>query len=54
MPYRIENRMVVDSEWDEIEYGVPSKFRIKTERQAYEETERKDGKIESRGQGYMG
>lgn len=42
MVYRIENRMVVDSEWDEAEYGVPNKHRLKRERQAYEEAERED------------
>ena len=39
---QIENKMVVDWAWDEIEYGFPSKFRIKRERQAYEEAERED------------
>ena len=38
----IENRMIVDSEWDEIEYGVPSNARLKRQRQAYEEAERED------------
>ena len=38
----IENKMVVDWAWDEIEYGVPSRRRIKRERQAYEEAERED------------
>lgn len=42
MPYQIENRMVIDSEWEEIEYGVPSRTRLKRERQAYEEAERED------------
>ncbi len=39
---QIENKMVVDWAWDEIEYGVPSRRRIKKERQAYEEAERED------------
>lgn len=38
----IENSMVVDLAWDEIEYGVPSRRRIKRQRQAYEEAERED------------
>lgn len=38
----LENRMVIDSEWDEIEYGMPSRRRIKGQRQAYEEAERED------------
>ncbi len=50
----VENPMTVDWWWDEQEYRVPSRARMKRERQAYEEAERKDGKIESRGQGYMG
>ena len=44
----IENKMVVDWAWDEIEYGVPSRRRIKRERQAYEESEREDRDIEIR------
>lgn len=39
---------------DKTEYREPGKRRLKRQRQAYEEAERKDGKIESRGQGYMG
>lgn len=27
MPEQIENRMVVDEEWNEIEYGVPQNRR---------------------------
>lgn len=42
MVYQIENRLVVDSEWDEIEYGVPNKSRLRRERQAYEAEERED------------
>ena len=45
---QIENRTVVDWAWDEIEYGVPSRRRIKKERQSYEEAERadrEDGKV---------
>ncbi len=40
--YEIENAMVVDWWWDEEEYHVPSKSRMKRERQAYEEVERED------------
>lgn len=39
MPEMIENRMVVDSEWDEIEYGVPNKKRLERERRIYDEIE---------------
>lgn len=35
----IENRMVVDDEWDESEYGIPNKARIKKQRRSYEEEE---------------
>lgn len=38
----IENKMVVDWVWDELEYGVPNKARLRRERQAYEEAERED------------
>lgn len=41
-PREIENRMIVDSEWGETEYGVPSKHRMNSERQAYEDAERED------------
>lgn len=40
--YELENRMVIDEEWNEIEYGIPSRTRLKRERQAYEEEERED------------
>lgn len=39
MPEMIENRMLVDSEWDESEYGIPSKRRLERMREAYEEEE---------------
>ena len=43
MPYQIENRMVVDSEWDEIEYGVRiNKTRFEKQREAYDEAEREE------------
>ena len=43
MPYKIENRMVVDSEWDEIEYGVRrNKTRFEKQREAYDEAEREE------------
>lgn len=38
----VENKMLVDSEWDEQEYRVPNKARLKRLRQAYEEAERVD------------
>lgn len=37
---QIENKIVVDWAWDEIEYGVPDRVRMKRSRQAYEDTER--------------
>lgn len=42
MPEQIENRMVVDSEWNEIEYGVPRETRQERERRIYDEMERED------------
>lgn len=39
MPEMIENRMIVDSEWDEIEYGVPNKKRLERERRNFDEIE---------------
>lgn len=39
MPEMIENRMVIDSEWDEIEYGVPNKSRLERERRNFDEEE---------------
>ena len=40
MTEQIENRMVVDSEWNETDYGVPDKARLRREREAYGEAER--------------
>lgn len=42
MPEQIENSMVVDSFWNEIEYGVPSGSRLRKEREAYEQAEREE------------
>ena len=42
MPEQIENHMVVDSHWNEVEYGVPMSSRLTKERQAYEDAERED------------
>lgn len=54
MPYQIENRMVIDSEWGEIEYRMPSSNRMKRERQAFEEAEREDSDcVQSWRQGCM-
>ena len=39
MTEMIENRMVVDSEWEELEYGIPNKDRIEKQRRSYEEEE---------------
>ena len=36
MPEQIENRMVVDSEWGEIEYGVPDRGRLRNQRRNYD------------------
>lgn len=38
----IENKMVLDWPWDEQEYGVPSKRRLKWMREAYEDAEMED------------
>lgn len=40
MPEMIENRMVVDAEWDVLEYGIPDRRRLKRQGQAYGEAER--------------
>ena len=37
MPEQIENRMVVDSEWREIEYGVPYEDFLQEEIEEEEE-----------------
>ena len=42
MPEQIENRMVVDSEWDEIEYGLPSRRTLERKRRNYDEVEMED------------
>ena len=43
MTERIENRMVVDAEWDELEYGLKApKTREQRQRQAYKEMEEKE------------
>lgn len=42
MPEQIENRMVVDAEWNEIEYGIPCKRRLQEERRIYDEIEMED------------
>lgn len=42
----IENRMVVDSEWDEIEYGVSNKRRLRDQRRIYDELEAEDNEDE--------
>lgn len=39
MPEMIENRIVVDSEWIEIEYGTYSKSRLERERRTFDEME---------------
>lgn len=42
MPEQIENRMVVDSEWDEIEYRVKHRNRYQRQKEAYEQAEREE------------
>ena len=32
----IENRMLIDSEWNEIEYGVPERGRLRNQRRNYD------------------
>lgn len=39
MPEQIENKMVVDEAWDEEEYGVPSKARLRREKRIMDEIE---------------
>lgn len=36
---QIENSMVVDWYWNEIEYGVPNKSKLERERRIYDEEE---------------
>lgn len=38
----VDNILMLDWWWDEQEYRVPSKARMKKQRQAYEEAERED------------
>lgn len=42
MPEQIENSMVVDWWWGEIEYGVPDKSRLRREKRNYDEAEMED------------
>ena len=46
MAIEVEDPMVTDWWWDGHEYRMPSKARMKRERQAYEEAEREDREIE--------
>ena len=46
MPEQIENRMLVDSEWDEIEYGVPRRRTLKRKRRNYDLEELEDNQNE--------
>ena len=39
MPEQIENKMVVDWWWGEVEYGVPDKSRLRREKRNYDEEE---------------
>lgn len=41
----LENRMVVDAEWDEVEYRVPRR-RYKAEHEAYEQEEYYDDRYD--------
>lgn len=47
MPEQIENRMVVDSEWDEEDYHCTSKARLRREKELYDRTELEDFEDES-------
>ncbi len=38
----VENRMMVVSEWDEEEYHVPSKSRMRREKMLYDRLEQED------------
>ena len=42
MPEQIENSMVVDWYWNEIEYGVSSKARLRREKENYDREEMED------------
>lgn len=42
MPEQLENKMVVDWAWNEIEYGVPDGNRLRRIREAYEDAEREE------------
>ncbi len=44
MPEQIENSMVVDSWWNEIEYGVPYSIRLRREREIHDQIEREEKK----------
>ena len=46
MPEQIENRMVVDAYWNEVEYVNPSSNSLRRERNAYEQAEREGKKDE--------
>ncbi len=41
MPEQIENRMVMDSQWEDPEYRVPTS-RLQRQRRVYEEIEMED------------
>lgn len=43
---QIENKMVVDWAWDEVEYGVPNKRRLKRLMQDYKDEERGEKEYE--------
>lgn len=49
MQSEVDNILTTDWYWDEQEYRVPSKARMKRERQAYEEAEREDRESEFMG-----
>lgn len=42
MHAEIENRMVVDSEWDEEDYHYPSRSRLRREKLLYDRMEQED------------
>lgn len=38
----VDNILTIDWWWDEQEYGIPSRRRLRRQREAYEEEERED------------
>ena len=51
MPEMIENHMVEDWYWDEIEYGVPNHRRLKEQQRNYEKEEYEEEILRLRSEG---